>query len=266
MIEKNDSLILDLLLIITMDKGGDNMRIKFEFELTVNEMPSDYRRCILSYFKKALEQYTEGELKEKFYKEQDPIKKPFTFSIYLPQAKFEGDKIHIASLGFSLIFSTYEYETGLIFYNALIKQKNRLYPLPLNNSMKLKYARLIKEEAINTDCITVKALSPICVREHTRENNKDVYYSFLSDKFSEMLKIVVKNKIKDIAGLTEDMVDGFSIEPLAARKTVAKYYSQMIEVSIGTFILKGHPILLNYLYLAGMGSKVSSGFGMIETV
>ena len=38
----------------------------------------------------------------------------------------------------------------------------------------------------------------------------------------------------------------------------------LLKLSVGIFILEGNPAVLNYLIQAGIGSRKSEGFGMME--
>ena len=51
--------------------------------------------------------------------------------------------------------------------------------------------------------------------------------------------------------------------PVKALKAVVQYYGQYIEATLGTFEMEGDPVLLDYFYKQGLGSKRSCGYGMI---
>ena len=72
---------------------------------------------------------------------------------------------------------------------------------------------------------------------------------------------IEQNKIGD-----KSLLDGFSIKPIEAKKTVIRHYNQMIEASLGCFEISGDNMLLNYLYSCGVGSRTSAGFGMFEVL
>ena len=108
-------------------------------------------------------------------------------------------------------------------------------------------------------------MSPLVVREHNNETKKDYYYSFQHEEFEEMLKINIREEIKN-ADIPERLIETFSIEAINAKKTVIKFYEKQIEASLGIYKLNGSPELLDYLYKAGIGSKRSSGFGMFTII
>ena len=64
------------------------------------------------------------------------------------------------------------------------------------------------------------------------------------------------------------MEDGRAIEftPIQCRKVLVKHWRVFVDATCGVFELHGKPELLQYFYQAGLGSKHSSGFGMLEIV
>lgn len=235
------------------------MRFKLYFKLEKEEIPIQYRKTIISYFKYCLEKY-DTKYYLKYYNEKDPIIKQYTFSTYYKQQKIENDKIILKDKNLELNISTSDYETGIILYNSFNKQKHIKYSLN-NNSMTLENITMEKEKETTTDKITIKFQAPLCVR--SRENNKDYYYSFENEKFEEMLKINIKKQLK-ITDIPTEIVDTFTIKPINAKKVLIKFYEKCIECSTGIFELGGNKELLKYLYQTGMGSRHSAGFGMFQ--
>lgn len=237
------------------------MRFKLYLTLEKPEIPIDYRRTIISYFKCALSEYEEKYYK-KFYNEKEPIIKNYTFSVYLQRPQIEKDKIIIENKNMEINISVADYETSIILYNAFNKQKYKKFPLK-NNTLTLKNIMMMMEKEIKTEDITVKFQSPLCVR--FRENNKDYYYSSRHEEFEETLKMNIKQQLK-ITSLPETIVDSFKIIPINTKKVVIKFYEKQIECSTGLFKISGDKELLTYLYNAGMGSKHSAGFGMFQII
>lgn len=237
------------------------MRFKLYFKLEKEEIPVQYRKTIISYFKHSLEE-NDSKYYQKYYNEKEPIIKEYAFSAYYKQQKIEKDKIILEDKKFELNITTSDYETGIILYNSFNKQKNKKYPLN-SNSMTLENITMTKEKEITTDKITIKFQAPLCVR--SRENNKDYYYSYENEKFEEILKINIKEQLK-ISDIQTETVDTFTIKPIKAKKVLIKFYEKCIECSTGTFEITGNKELLKYLYQTGMGSKHSAGFGMFQII
>lgn len=237
------------------------MRYKLFFELENEDISIQYRKSILSFFKKSLSEY-DNEIYEKLYHAKDPIMKPYTFSVFFRDSEFKENGIIVNSKQMELNISIADYEIAIILYNAFNHQRNKIFHLE-HNSMTLKNIVLIQEKQINTEEITIKFMSPLIVRQ--RENEKDYYFSVEGEKFLETLKVNIKEQLK-LTNYSMEIVDSFKLEKINGRKTVVKFYEKQMEGSIGTFKLFGDKELLNYLYRAGIGSRRSSGFGMFEVI
>lgn len=237
------------------------MRYKLFFELENKDISIQYRKSILSFFKKSLSEY-DNEIYEKLYHAKDPIIKPYTFSVFFKDSEFKENRIIVNSKQMELNISIADYEIAVILYNAFNHQRNKIFHLE-HNSMTLKNIVLIQEKQINTEEITIKFMSPLIVRQ--RENEKDYYFSVEGEKFLETLKINIKEQLK-LTNYSMDIVDSIKLKKVNGRKTVVRFYEKQMEGSIGTFKLFGNKELLNYLYRAGIGARRSSGFGMFEII
>lgn len=237
------------------------MRYKLFFELENKDISIQYRKSILSFFKKSLSEY-DNEIYEKLYHAKDPIMKPYTFSVFFKDSEFKENRIIVNSKQMELNISIADYEIAVILYNAFNHQRNKIFHLE-HNSMTLKNIVLIQEKQINTEEITIKFMSPLIVRKI--ENEKDYYFSVEGEKFLEILKVNIKEQLK-LTNYSKDIVDSIKLEKVNGRKTVVKFYEKQMEGSIGTFKLFGNKELLNFLYRAGIGSRRSSGFGMFEII
>lgn len=237
------------------------MRYKLFFELENKEISIQYRKSILSFFKKSLSEYDMAKY-EKLYHAKDPIIKPYTFAVFFRDSEFKENKIIVNSKEMELNISIADYEIAIILYNAFNHQRNKLFHLE-HNSMTLKNIVLVPEKQINTDEVTIKFMSPLIVRQ--RENEKDYYYSIEGEKFLETLKINIKEQLK-LTNYPIEIIDTIKLEKINGRKTVIKFYEKQMDGTIGTFKLYGNKDLLSYLYKSGIGSRRSSGFGMFEVV
>ena len=237
------------------------MRYKLFFELENKEISIQYRKSILSFFKKSLSEYDMAKY-EKLYHAKDPIIKPYTFAVFFRDSEFKENKKIVNSKEMELNISIADYEIAIILYNAFNHQRNKVFHLE-HNSMTLKNIVLVPEKQINTDEVTIKFMSPLIVRQ--RENEKDYYYSIEGEKFLETLKINIKEQLK-LTNYPTEIIDTIKLEKINGRKTVIKFYEKQMEGTIGTFKLYGNKDLLSYLYKSGIGSRRSSGFGMFEVV
>ncbi len=238
------------------------MRYQLTFELNNEKFPLDYRRTIMSYIKNALSQYNQTTYK-KYYNEKDPIIKPFTFSIYFNAPIFEKENILINDKIIKLNISIQDYGLAISLYNSVNHQRNIPYPIT-NNAMTLRNICMIPEKEITSNLITIKFMSPLVVRE--RKDKKDWYYSYCEEgKFKEVLKQNIKEQLS-ISQIPLKTLETFEIEAVKTKKAIVKFYEKQIEVSLGTYILKGEKELLEFLYQCGMSSKHSAGFGMFSII
>ncbi|MCI9070089.1 CRISPR-associated endoribonuclease Cas6 [Clostridium sp.] len=242
------------------------MRFALTLELEKKNFPIDYRRLILSYIKNALSKCNNGKYYEKFFK--DTIQKDYCFSVILPKAKFNKNYIQLESNEIEILFSTEDKDkTGFILFSAFIAQKNKPYPLENDNFMTLKNIRNKKqEEIINSKAVFKTSIgSGICVRDHDRKSNKDIYYVYNYEKFREKLNVVLSNKLIKF-GFTKDEIDEIKVNPLNCKKIVVKHYGKYIDVTTGMFEIQANKRILQYLYNSGVGSRTSLGFGMVDLV
>ncbi|MBF8983306.1 CRISPR-associated endoribonuclease Cas6 [Lutibacter sp. B2] len=240
------------------------MRFKVELELKNEHLPLDYRPAIISLFKHSLTVYENGKHFNIYY--ETGKDKPFTFAVGIPNSKFTKEMIVVSNKKIHIIFSTSDIATGIVFFNALLMQKNKSYPLVHENTMTVKNILVEKEFSITTNTIEVMFKSPLCVREHNKENNKDTYYSYEKEGFNEALNNVLELQIANSNTLPMSILEDFAITPIRCKKTVVRHHSQFVEVTVGLFSLTGNIALLNYLYTSGVASRKSSGFGLFEII
>lgn len=237
------------------------MRLSLKFDLENEHLPIQYRECVLSFIKLSLSEYDIDYFK-KFYNNKDRIIKPYTFSVFFKSPEFKEDEIIINNKKLDINFSIADYEASIILYNAFNHQKNKKFSLN-RNSWTLKNISMLMEKKVDSNEIIVKFMSPLVVR--SRQNQKDFYYSFEHKEFLDILKINIKEQLS-ITNFPENIVDTFCLEPIKAKKVIVKFYEKKMETSVGMFKISGDKELLQYLYEAGLGSRHSAGFGMLEIV
>lgn len=238
------------------------MRFKIELELKNEHLPLDYRPAVISLFKHSLTVYENGKHFSTYY--ETGKDKPFTFAVGIPSSTFTKEMILVPKRKIDITFSTSDISTGIVFFNTLLMQKNKPYPLAYENAMIVKNVLIEKEFQITTNTIDVIFKSPLCVREHSKESNKDIYYSYEKEGFNKALNRVLELQIANSNTLPPSILEGFSMISTGCKKTVVRHHSQFVEVTVGMFSLTGNIALLNYFYKNGIGSRKSSGFGFIE--
>ncbi len=236
------------------------MKLVVDFALNNEEMKMDYRRIFLSVIKQCLENTDNGKYFGQYY---DAGKaKDFCISVVFSEPIFSKEGINIKGKKIKLIVSTANTKTGFILFSAFMNMHGKVFPLPLGNNMKLLSVKPVKEENVGSEKILVRMVEPLCVRIHNKETNKDWYVSVKQDVFQEEFSKVVKVQLLS-AGFDENACN-IKITPIDAKTIVVKHYDINIESSIGNFMLEGQTEVLNYLLKSGVGSRRSSGFGVMK--
>lgn len=242
------------------------MKLELNFILKNLELPLDYRKIMISFIKKSLTEANGGEYFDRFYK--DTIAKSFSFSIVLSRPDFQKEKIILAKPQLKVSFSAVDLDkVALIMYSAFIAQKNKSFPLPYRNEMKLVSIHEKKTEKIVTNKVIFRTSlgSGLCIRDHVREQNVDNYYVYNDDLFLEKLKIVLINQAFR-SGFAKNKAENLKCKPLNCKIVPVKHYNRFIPISTGLFQFEAEADLLQYFYDAGMGSRHSAGFGLLELI
>lgn len=234
------------------------MRYEIELELTEKILPLDYRRNFISLFKNVLENYNR-DLKEALYTKSDP--KNFTFSLFLPIEKIEKGKIFLKSHTIKLFLSIDGIMLSLHFLNAFLDSKSKKIFLNPENSVEIMNIKKLQEKEIKENYKIFKTLSPIVVREHTRE--KDIFH-LLDKKGIQILKNNIIFNLKDRFPMK--FLQEIEIIPMETKKTVVLYYDTKIQVTLGTIGIKADKEILTHFYKCGIGSKRSAGFSMLDLI
>ncbi|MBS4537082.1 CRISPR-associated endoribonuclease Cas6 [Clostridium sp. D2Q-11] len=242
------------------------MRFTVELLLEKEKISKDKNRIILSLIKKAFSSYDTGYYKELYENEENKMK-DFTFSMYMGHCKFLREEILIPSKKISLNFSTYSSKTGIMFFNSFLDIKGIKQAIG-NNMITIGKINMVKEKPILNDEVVFKTLSPIVVREHNSDNSKTWYYS-LKDKEGQavfrknltyqLCEELGKEALTDIKNLEFTVANNIKIVKV-------KNYGIEVHSNLGKIKIKAKPYILDYLYKAGVGSKRSIGFGMLDIV
>lgn len=245
------------------------MRFYLEVEVEKNELPLEIRRVVLSMIKLSLSSTADGRFYNRYYDGNTPIKKDFTFSIYMKGAIFTKQKIELSEKTFKVFFSADDKnKTGLILMNTFLMKKNNKFPLENNNYLKIKNVVQINQDLIFNSEITVRTFagSSIVVREHNRENNKDRYFTIEDKDYNEKLTDIIRIQAR-LVGFCEEDVLNINMKALeGCKKVLVKHYGSFIDCTVGSFSISANPDILQYLYDAGAGSRSNSGFGMLNLV
>ncbi len=242
------------------------MRICLEFNVKDSHLPIDYRRCFVSFIKKALSISNNGKYLKEYY--TDTEQKPFMFTIAMQKPKFGKEKVTFEGNKVKMYFSVIEKNRiGFIFTNCFLKMKYLDLPLPSGNVMCLVNISKVKEDKITTDRALFKTTcsSSILVRDHDKETNKDKYYTFEDESYKDRLGDSIRRQcLKE--GYSEADVEQIKVNEVIGKKVVIKNYSVLIDGVSGVFDISGPKHILNYLYTVGFGARKSFGFSYVELV
>ncbi|MDY3844048.1 MAG: CRISPR-associated endoribonuclease Cas6, partial [Ruminococcus sp.] len=219
------------------------MILKLYFELEKNTLPSDYSPAFLSMIKNALS-YSCEELYNSYYENNKSKEKNFCFAVRLPAPKFQNDKIELGDTNGDMQIHILDPEDAIDFYNAFMSQKNKSYPFPNGNKIKITKIEMRNHKTVTSNTILIKMNSPLLVRCH--ENGKDMYLSYKDENFQKYFFMSAAHTIKEILNI-ETPADSIHIEPVDARKTVVNTFGSKITGNIGIFKLTGSLTLLNTL-------------------
>jgi len=148
--------------------------------------------------------------------------------------------------------------------NLIIKE---IYFSLLNDpDLKIKDTKLIvetvgiMENPDFGDKATIYTLSPITM--YKRGINGARYYSPHELEWQVLIDLNARRKFHALRG--RYLKHGLEIRPLRVSQTKVMYKNNLIKAWKGEFEMRGPKTLMKVIYDAGIGSKNSQGFGMIE--
>lgn len=240
------------------------MRFGVELNLGKDRISKDKNRIFISLLKSNFESY-DKKYYQNLYEATENMTKNFTFSIYMGKCEFLREEILIPDKKVCLNFSTYDNENGIMFYNSFLSNIGKQINIK-DNTMKIKKINLLKEKAILSDEIIFKIMSPLVAREHRGDNKTTWYHSLQTEEGQVVLLENIKHQLRDVFG-EKSMLDIEEIDIAIERnmkQVKVKNYGIEVLGNLGFIKVDAKPYLLDYLYKAGIGSKRSSGFGMVD--
>ena len=237
------------------------MRIQLTFCLDSNEITRNYNALIVSFFKNALSNHFEGKFYDKYYKEK--VYKTFTWSAIFkrPQFNRSSEYIVLDENKFIVNITSSNLKDIIIFYNSFLEQIGNEYNYKNESKIVLKKVICKKNKVAKNPTVILKVLSPICIRKHIKETNRDIYISCVSDSFVKELKNTIEYNFEK---KYTNRVKELKVDHNYLKKTVVDLFGQKIEVSVGHLILSGNIDLVNEIIKSGLGSRRGLGFGMVD--
>ena len=237
------------------------MKYILKIRLDKPEFKLDYRRTIISFFKKSISEYQGGMYYDEIYN-SGAVKKSLVWSIGFGKAKFNNNIIKLVDCNLEITLKISDPETALIYYSSLLEMKGKAFPLENGNHMELQSIKMVREPKINDELVIFKIRSPICLKKHVDRTNRDWYVSIGDSEFALELE---KKLLEDLPYM-KDKINELKFNFDGLRKIIISSYGIKIPVTIGEFIIQGNTEILNHILKNGIGSKRNSGFGLVEAI
>ena len=242
------------------------MRLELIFEIEQLELPKENKSIWISFFKKCLTRCGNGQFYDRYF--GGTKQKDYTFSVIMPNPRFADEKILLDGHQIKLLFSSDDgNKTGLIFYQAFISAKQKRFPLPEGNGLVLKRINQMREKLITSSRVMFRTVvgSGLVIRENNKETNRDKFFTFMDEGFENQFKQVLGMQAEE-AGFPAEAGRNLIFKAVQCKKVLVKQYGIYVDTTIGIFEVEGDVDFLQYLYQAGMGSKHSMGYGMLDIV
>lgn len=241
------------------------LRFGVEISSENEKICKDKNKIMLSLLKSCYNSYNQ-EYFNKLYKEIPNKRKSFTFSLYMGDCKFLREEIVIPSKKIYLNFSTNDIEDGIMFYNSILTNKGKKFPVK-DNILKIERIDMLKEKNIYSNEAIFKTMSPIVVREHSGDNAKTWYHSLSNLEGKEIFMSNLKYQLIEEFNEARILdIEEIEAEILFNKEVKVKHYGIEVLSNLCRIKITAKPYLLDYLYKAGIGGMKSAGFGMVNLV
>lgn len=152
---------------------------------------------------------------------------------------------------------------------AILQQALQLHQTYILNKQEIVLEKLsISELDLDPDCtqLKIRMLSPITVHT-TLPDGHTKYYNPLDDDFARLVNQNYRNKWKSVFGeFPDDTIEIYALSIASKDKVVTDFRFFRVTAWKGTYLLKGKPEALRFLYHTGIGARNSTGFGMFEII
>ena len=233
-----------------------------EFILKDEFFPLDYHKTFVSFIKKSLQEYESGKHFDKYYNSQlsKNKMKQFSWSINLISPKFKKNHIEVEGKKIIVTFVDPNRLSSFILFSAFSKQSGNPFKISKDNEMTLEKISIGRYREVTGNIVHFKTYSPIALRLHCRESNKDKYVTVEDDSFINELKSSLEKEFPESSSEIRRM----KVDLSGMKKQVVPLFGQMIDVSIGDFLVEGDKNLLKKLHENSIGSRKSAGFGVLN--
>jgi len=235
------------------------MKYLVRFELKEPNIRVNYREIFISFFKKSISSYMDGYFFDDLYN-AGTMKKSLVWSVNFQKPIFKKDKMELAGKDVNMTLKIGDSQTALIYYSSLLLMKDKAFPIGDGNELRLRSIKIINESDIVGDYTVFKVFSPICLKQHHSENNKDKYLTSEDAEFG----LELGRKLKEDLPYMDEEIDNLRYDFSKLKKVIVPIYKVKIPATIGSFEIFGDNKILNHILKNGIGSKRNSGFGLVE--
>lgn len=240
------------------------MRFDVNITLSDKEIPKDKNRMFLSFIKHNLSKNNKRCF-EKLYGKGITDRKSFAMASYLPGAIFNENTITIPNKKIKLTISVVDMELGVEIFNSMMGSVNNTYKYK-DCELTTTNVKLVREKRIENSTEIFKTLSPIVVRDHEKETNKDWFYDLSELKGQEIFLRNLKYQLEEEKPESKYFSDELEVEVLKNKKTVAKNYGINVQCNLCVLKINAKSEILEHIYKSGVGSYKSQGFGLLDII
>lgn len=237
------------------------MRFELEWELDGTEITAEYRRVLAGMLQTALWEVEDRALDQ--MRTVPGAYRPYTFSVWLPGPRFSAQAVVLSQPQMKLLFSMAEITDPMRVHRALQQFCGQMLQLGQSHAT-LRAVRHLPAPAPHSGEMIIRLRSPLLLR--VQEGGRERYVYGGQEGFGEALYNHVRAQAAQ-AGFTAQAMQGFAVHqsPTGVLKRVqVLHHRKRLTGTLGECRLCGDPALLAHLYLAGMGSRRTSGFGLFD--
>lgn len=237
-------------------------------------LPISYHSGFMSLIKQAIQQ-KDAVAFNHLFESKKPIVKPYTFAVSFGEnVKIEEDKIYFKK-NVHFKFSSFIPEYLVVLYNFFIEKFKKKEAIRIfNENFYVNNVLIFPERNIRRNVAIFRTLSPVLIRSHKNEKHYLVPKcdNFEGDEgFEEALRFNLDELLRNLLG--KEVNDfGVSVEfrPIKLSRVIVKYLKNDVLIKMpafkGVFSMSTHPEILNLINRAGLGSRRSQGFGMLDLI
>lgn len=223
-------------------------------------LPIDYRSSFISIIKAAVEGY-DPLLYELIFLSRTV--KPYTFAVSFGDGVKISDNQILSPNSIEFKFGTLEPKLLIMLYNHLITKRTfNIY----NTEFSLEHVHTKRPRRIKGSEALLRTLSPVLIRSHKNEKHClcPPCSNFPGDaEFHEALSYNMEEMSRHLGDMGSYKPE---LEAVRLKRIIITHMGLKLPGFVGTFLLRADPRLLNLVITAGMGSRRSQGFGMVDVV